>query len=487
MKIHELITDDSITLYWEREEGMKEHFSYEFEGKKGTLKSTHLMLDALAPDSVYTLKLEGKEYSFKTLKKKKRVDITKAPYSVKGDGLTLQTKIIQKAIDDIKESEILYFPPGVYLTGALNLHSDMELYLEEGAVLRGSKEEEDYLPKRKSRFEGHEMECFSSLLNLGELDHNAPPNARNVIIRGKGTIEGGGRELAFKIIENERVRLKAYISSLGDKVKECENENTIPGRVRPRLINLSNAENVRISGLKLKNGPSWNVHMIYSKNIVTDHCTFSSEDVWNGDGWDPDSSEDCTLFASSFYTGDDSVAIKSGKNPEGNIIARATKRIRVFDCHSAYGHGIVIGSEISGGVEDVYIYDSDLSSSMYGLEVKGTRKRGGYVKNIRVENCTLPRILIHSVKYNDDGEAAPTIPVFEDFTYKNITLLGHYLDIDNDKMTKSCPVIEVEGFQDEGHELKNINFTNITIPENSEIRISKAESINFNGIKTKER
>ena len=68
MKIHDLITDDSITLYWEREEGMKEHFSYEFEGKKGTLKSTHLMLDALAPDSVYTLKIEGKEYSFKTLK-----------------------------------------------------------------------------------------------------------------------------------------------------------------------------------------------------------------------------------------------------------------------------------------------------------------------------------------------------------------------------------------------------------------------------------
>lgn len=111
----------------------------------------------------------------------------------------------------------------------------------------------------------------------------------------------------------ERERLKEYIHSLGDKVLECENANTIPGRARGRPIQICNAKNVRITGLTLQNGPGWNVHMIYSEQIVTDHCIFRSEDIWNGDGWDPDSSSGCTIFACTFYTGDDSVAIKSGK------------------------------------------------------------------------------------------------------------------------------------------------------------------------------
>ena len=96
--------------------------------------------------------------------------------------------------------------------------------------------------------------------------------------------------------------------------------------------------------------------MIYCDDIQTDHCTFVSEGVWNGDGWDPDSSTNCTLFASEFFTGDDAIAIKSGKNPEGNEINRPCAHIRVFDCHSDCGHGICIGSEMSGGVEDVQIW-----------------------------------------------------------------------------------------------------------------------------------
>ena len=119
--------------------------------------------------------------------------------------------------------------------------------------------------------------------------------------------------------------------------------------------------------------------MIYSDNIVTNDCTFISEGVHNGDGWDPDSSTNCTIFACTFFTGDDSVAIKSGKNPEGNIINKPCKHIRVFDCVTKYGHGICMGSEMSGGIEDVKIWDCDLENSVYGIEIKGTKKRGGYV------------------------------------------------------------------------------------------------------------
>lgn len=106
------------------------------------------------------------------------------------------------------------------------------------------------------------------------------------------------------------------------------------------------------------------------------------------DGWDPDSSTNCTLFASEFHTGDDAVAIKSGKNPEGNEIGRPCAHIKVFDCRIGYGHGICIGSEMSGGVEDVQIWDCDFANSLYGIEIKATPKRGGYVRGVTVRDCT---------------------------------------------------------------------------------------------------
>ena len=148
--------------------------------------------------------------------------------------------------------------------------------------------------------------------------------------------------MAECVIAVETENMKEQLEALGEQIKECENERTIPGRVRPRLINMSNCQNIILSGVTLRNGASWNVHMIYSDTIVTNHCTFYSENVWNGDGWDPDSSTNCTIFDCNFYTGDDSIAIKSGKNPEGNKIGRPTKHIRIFDCRSAYGHGITI-------------------------------------------------------------------------------------------------------------------------------------------------
>ncbi len=127
------------------------------------------------------------------------------------------------------------------MTGSLNLHSDMELYLDKGAVLKGTAEPDDYLPRRWSRFEGTEMECLSGLLNLGKVDHTAGPTSRNVVIRGGGTIEGGGRLLAERVIEAERERLKDYLAELGSRIEEYENADTIPGRVRPRLLHICNA------------------------------------------------------------------------------------------------------------------------------------------------------------------------------------------------------------------------------------------------------
>lgn len=490
--IHSLATDTSITLWWEKPEHAPAEYRIFLDGSlKETTSKTHVSLYGLESDSTYKIHIEPANWDLEvqTAVSKRRLDVTKEPYFALGDGNTMNTQALQRAFDDCGKEDVVYLPAGIYMTGALRLHSNMEVYLEDGAVLQGTDNIEDYLPRIPSRFEGTEMECYSSLLNLGKLDHTTGPNCENVLIHGRGTIASGGQSLGLKIIEDETIRLKDYLEALGDKIKECENDHTIPGRVRPRLINLSNCRNVRISGVTLKNGACWNIHMIYCDSITTDHCTFRSEGVWNGDGWDPDSSVNCTLFASEFYTGDDAVAIKSGKNPEGNIINRPSEHIRVFDCYSAFGHGICIGSEMSGGVNDVKIWDCDLQHSMCGLEIKGTKKRGGYVRNIQVQNCILPRIQMHSVGYNDDGIGAPEVPVFEECLFENIHLTGLFQDCHGDGMEHPCPVITLEGFDTPGHAIRNITFKNINIaPGTSQnIVMNYCEGIRFEGISCSEK
>jgi hypothetical protein len=140
--------------------------------------------------------------------------------------------------------------------------------------------------------------------------------------------------------------------------------------------------------------PSWNLHFIYSKNIITCGCKINSGGISNGDGWNPDSSSNCVLFDTVFDTGDDCVAIKSGKNPEGNIINIPSTNIKVFDILANGGWGVAIGSEISGGISNVHFWNCDLRNSCYGVSIKAPYERGGYVKNISFQNIVTPSVLI---------------------------------------------------------------------------------------------
>lgn len=467
----------AVTLYWCKPANAPIDAQYEvfLDGKwAGRTGKTHFTADGLFPQREYhaEVRMNGDTVcagSVNTAVKLRRLDVR--GFGAVGDGAHMDTAALQAAINACGAGDEVYLPAGTYKTGALRLHSDMALYLEHGAVLQGTDEPRDYLPRIPSRFEGTERECYSSLLNLGDMDHSSGPNARNVLIYGEGTIASGGQVLAQRVIDLERERLKDYLAENAALVASCENDRTIPGRARPRLINLSNCENVRISGLTLKNGASWNVHMIYSRNIVTDHCTFVSEGIWNGDGWDPDSSENCVLFACRFRTGDDCVAIKSGKNPEGNAIGRPCSRIRVFDCVCEFGHGICIGSEISGGVEDVRIWDCDLTRSEFGLQIKGTLKRGGYVRDIQVEGCVLPRVLVHSVPYNDDGVPASHPPIFRGFSFERLHLTGRAFKHQAD-WSIVAPV-ELEGFPVPGYELDDVTLKNCVLPDGVEAPILK--------------
>ncbi|MBQ8136865.1 MAG: glycoside hydrolase family 28 protein, partial [Clostridia bacterium] len=152
---------------------------------------------------------------------------------------------------------------------------------------------------------------------------------------------------------------------------------------------------------------------------------------------------------------------------------------RIFDCISHQGHGVAIGSEISGGIENVSIWDCDLRYSLYGVLVKGTKKRGGYVRNVRVRDSVLPRFSVASaLPYNDDGESAPTPPVFSDFTCERIHFTGWSREYWEDEM-HLMPFIDLSGYGEAGYEVQNVKISKCFVENCSEIHVKACKNVSI--------
>lgn len=455
-------TESTITLLWDRpceNDTSLLFLIYRDDKFIDSVKRTNYTVKNLAPDTESTFYIKSKnakgEISMESNKvvhstKKQGLVYNVTSYGAIGDGKTLNTKAIQKAIDACTPGGTVLIPEGNFLSGALFLKSNMTLHIADGGVLKGSTNPDNYLPMLKNRFEGWELESFASLLNAGELDRSGKYNITNLTIRGKGVIRGGGETLAKPIIEKFGLRS------------------------RGRLICLMNCNNVNIQGLTIENSPCWTIHYIYSKNITCHDLDISST-AENGDGIDPDSSTDSYIFNCTFNTGDDCIAIKSGKNPEGYYIGKPSKNIFISDCNFIDGHSIAIGSEMSGGVNNVVIRDCNSGNLRYGLQVKATKDRGGYVTGIKVSNCMLSRITVFtSVDYNNDGEPAPELPFIRDLEFTNI---------DMSKANTKEAVIFVDGFEGIGNYTGNIKFTNVTIPDNQTIRANYCKGLQFEDVR----
>ncbi len=466
--LNTIVHNDEITVWWTKDEfDRADKYELFLDGEKVAEKDkTHGTFSGLNSNTAYQVCVKAykggvlsvvKEFTVTTKPQKNKIYITDEKYGAVGDKVTLNTKAIQKALDDCTEKDVVVIPKGDFLTGALNIHSNTEVYFEEGATLRGSKDEKDYLPKIKSRFEGVENMSYRSLINMGELDRNGGYNCHNVVLRGKGCITGGGMILHASMIDAETELVKdteEYEKSYYE-LRQYIRDYSIAWRVRGRLINASNTDGLILSGLQLEYGSAWTVHPIYSKNVITYGCRITSLHINNGDGWDPDSSEDCVIFDTDLDTGDDCIAIKSGKNPEGNIINRPSRNIYVFDCRTISGHsGVGIGSEMSGGVENVFVWDCDFSGAWFGAHIKATPERGGFVKNVQVEDSKLSCIQIWTVDYNTDGEKAPTLPEFSNYRFENILIKGIYHG-------GEPYFIRIKGFDEDKYAVKDVTLRNV--------------------------
>ena len=461
------VTTSSAVLSWDNPDGTREGDVYEIwlDGQMAAQsRVTHITLDRLKASTDYKVKVRGidakgregdfsRTVSFRTPDEGAIYYVT--DFGAVPDGETLNTEAIQLTIDECPEGGIVRIPAGTFLSGAIFLRDNMTLELEKGAVLQGSGNPEDY-PKILNRFEGWELETYASLINCGTLDRTKSQMTENVAIRGEGTVRGGGK-------------------ALGDAMRRAAGDDG-QGRSRGRLIQFLNCRNVAVDGLNIDNPPCWTIHAIYSENITCHNLNITSLGVPNGDGIDPDSCTDFYIVGCSFTNGDDCIAVKSGKNPEGNIVNIPTKGVYVSDCNFIAGHGISIGSEISGGVENVVVRECKAGALINGMQIKATRERGAYIRNVDVRDCALQMITIFNrLSYNNDGEAAPTPPKFSDFTFRRLDLRG--ADV-------SKPVIVIHSFEEDAWKTENVLFSDIVLADGSQVLMEPATNVRFEKVRT---
>jgi exo-poly-alpha-galacturonosidase len=451
-------TDESITLVWDKLDNNIDVIGYKIlcDGRQvAETSKTNYTLARLNPGQRHSFSLvanyadhrfspSSRPIEAATRPKENRLDVR--AFGARGDGVTKDTAAIQRAIDACPAGGAVHVPRGTFLTGALYLHSDMVLLIESGGILKGSGAASDYLPLVRNRFEGWEMDTFASLINAGTLDHAGPCNVHDITISGTGSIVGGGQPLLQSMVAARNMRS------------------------RGRLICIMNCRGLDIDGLTVEGSPSWTIHYIYCEDVTCHDLTIRSN-VANGDGIDPDSSKSSFIFNCSFSTDDDCIAIKSGKNPEGGLIGKPSENVRINDCDFIKGHGISIGSEISGGIRNVLVQDCEAGNLVNGFQVKATKARGGYVEGLTVRDCKLRKIrIITDVAYNSDGAPAPAAPYFKDFKFSGIDMTQ--ADI-------ATPVILVEGFEEWGHQTKSLLFEGIRLPDGAAVRIDRCEKVGF--------
>lgn len=339
-------------------------------------------------------------------------------YGAVGDGRTLCTTAIQKAVDAnaARGGGKVLVPAGKYLSGPIFLRSKLELEISAGATLVANDKIESY-PTVESRWEGTDRAVYASLLTGHDLE--------GVTICGHGTLDGQGRTWWEAEWETERRNNGQWGSSANGPLKYP----------RPRLINLHRCQNVRISGLTLRNSPSWHLHPVLCDDISLDQLTiFAPDQTPNTDGIDLDSCRNVRVSNCYISTGDDGIAIKSGLKFKEGKQSFPSENIVLTNC--VFGTGwaaVAIGSETAGGIRNVTVSNCVCEGTRRGVNLKTARGRGSVVENIRISDFVIrdveQGILVSMFYYGDaDQEKAvamdETTPTIRDVHFSNISISG---------------------------------------------------------------
>ena len=325
-------------------------------------------------------------------------------------------------------------PKGTWNTGAIELKSHVNLVLEEGATLHFAFEPKLY-PLVRTSWEGLACWNYSPCIYAYK--------ATDIAITGKGTIDGGGNNDTFwqwngsprfgykegVTKESQKLGSRSKLLKMAeDGVPFDERKFGMGYGLRPQLVNMVHCERILIKDVKMINSPFWVIHPLLSKNITVDGVYVWNEGP-NGDGCDPEACENVLIQNCVFHTGDDCIAIKSGRNNDGRLWNQPSKNIIIRNCKMEDGHGgVVIGSEISGGCENVYAENCVMDSPHLEriLRIKTNNCRGGQVQNINMRNVVVGQCKEAVVKINLDYERKEICyrgfePIVNNVNVENVT------------------------------------------------------------------
>ena len=387
--------------------------SRDLEG--GQAQAVPLCLDALEPATDYRLDTDLGAIAFRTPPCAGRIDVTDLGATASGPDAT---DAFARAIASLPPGGTLHVPPGRFVTGPLFLRSDMVLHLAHGAQLAARPDRAGWpiLPPRDAH--GRVLGTWEGLPEASHAALLTAVDCRNLVITGRGMIDGGG--------------------ACGDWWTWPK--ETRSGARRARTVFLSRCTGVTISGVTIRNSPSWSVHPHLSDDLTFAALAIESPpDSPNTDGLNPESCRRVRVTGARISVGDDCIAIKAGKRTSGVADHLApTRDVRIENCLLERGHGaVVLGSEMSGDITDVTIARCDFRGTDRGLRIKTRRGRGGTVARITMTDIVMEAVatpLVINAFYfcDEDGHSeavqsrapadlGPGTPVISDITLEDVT------------------------------------------------------------------
>jgi polygalacturonase len=321
-------------------------------------------------------------------------DFSITDFGAVGDGSTDATGALKAAIEACHKAGggRVIVPPGEFSTGSVRLLSNVNLHLSAGATLRFSTDPARYLPVVFTRWEGVELMNYAPLIYAFE--------QQNVAVTGSGTLDGQGDATHWwpwktkTGAESQKPDRERLFRQAEEGVPPSQRIYGAGHFLRPPFLQMYRCANVLIEGVTIRNSPFWVIHPVLSSNVVVRGVSILSLGP-NNDGCDPESSTDVLIEDTLFDTGDDCIAIKAGRNADGRRLAASSERIVIRNCRMRAGHGgVTVGSEVTGGVRDVFAERNTMSSPVLdrGLRIKTNAARGGVVENVFMRDTQIGEV-----------------------------------------------------------------------------------------------
>lgn len=385
----------------------------------------------------------------------------------KGDSISDSKPAFDKAMAMCKKNNggTILVPKGIYkLNGPIHFVSNVKLVIEKDAKIKFSDNPNHYLPMVLTSWEGTMLYNYSPLVYAY--------NCTNIVITGEGTIDGEGGKIwkSFKAKEGA-----------GKNLSRKMNHNNVPLKerkfgdgyfLRPQMIQFFNCKNILVEKIRIENSPFWCLHLLKSESITVRDLTYKSLNH-NNDGIDPEYAKDVLIERITFNNGDDNIAIKAGRDHEGRAnSATPSENIVIRDCNFKGLHGIVLGSEMSAGIKNIYVENCKTVGYLKrGIYLKTNADRGGYIKDVFVKNIKLDEVedcLYITANYHGEGKGFPS--EISNISFSNITC---------NKATGTGIVIQ--GFPEK--KVKNISLNNIEIKSaKNAISNSNTENVTINEV-----